>query len=83
MEEILYLLYLNIIPYIFQYFAFVSIGCSMPNLDELESLQLKCNLVTEKSLKSTRRMISICQNSKLAGMKSLMELDDQGEKQDR
>ena len=55
----------------------------MPNLDELESLQLKCNLVTEKSLKSTRRMISICQKSKLAGMKSLMELDDQGEKQDR
>ena len=55
----------------------------MPNSDELESLQLKCNLVTEKSLKSTRRMISICQNSKLAGMKSLMELDDQGEKQDR
>ena len=80
MEEIVYFICIEYHPL---HFSIFTIGCSMPNLDELESLQLKCNLVTEKSLKSTRRMISICQNSKLAGMKSLMELDDQGEKQDR
>ena len=63
---------------------FFPIGSSeMANLNELESLQLKCDLKTDESLESTRRMISMCESSKVAGIKTLVELDDQGEKQDR
>ena len=32
-----------------------------PQLSELESLQLKANQVTDESLESTRRMISLCE----------------------
>ena len=32
-----------------------------PQLSELESLQLKANKVTDDSLESTRRMISLCE----------------------
>lgn len=50
-----------------------------PQLSELESLQLKANQVTDESLESTRRMISLCEESKEAGIKTLVALDDQGE----
>ena len=33
-----------------------------PPLTELESLQLKANQVTDESLESTRRMISLCED---------------------
>eukprot|EP00094_Tigriopus_californicus_P008906 TCALIF_08585-PB protein Name:"Similar to Snap25 Synaptosomal-associated protein 25 (Drosophila melanogaster)" AED:0.34 eAED:0.34 QI:395/0.83/0.85/1/0.5/0.42/7/350/237 len=51
-----------------------------PPLTELESLQLKSNQVTDDSLESTRRMISMCEDSKEAGIKTLVALDDQGGK---
>jgi len=50
-----------------------------PPLTELESLQLKANQVTDESLESTRRMIALCEDSKEAGIKTLVALDDQGE----
>ena len=33
-----------------------------PPLTELESLQLKANQITDESLESTRRMISLCED---------------------
>ncbi len=33
-----------------------------PQLSELESLQLKANQVTDESLESTRRMITLCED---------------------
>jgi len=50
-----------------------------PPLTELESLQLKCNQVTDESLESTRRMKSMCEEAKDCGIKTLVMLDDQGE----
>ena len=32
-----------------------------PQLSELESLQLKANKITDESLESTRRMITLCE----------------------
>merc|ERR1711899_42481 len=48
-------------------------------LTELESLQLKCNQVTDESLESTRRMKNMCEEAKDCGIKTLVMLDDQGE----
>jgi len=50
-----------------------------PPLTELESLQLKCNQVTDESLDSTRRMKNLCEEAKDCGIKTLVMLDDQGE----
>eukprot|EP00096_Caligus_rogercresseyi_P009889 TRINITY_DN345_c1_g1_i1.p1 TRINITY_DN345_c1_g1~~TRINITY_DN345_c1_g1_i1.p1 ORF type:complete len:207 (+),score=76.74 TRINITY_DN345_c1_g1_i1:485-1105(+) len=50
-----------------------------PVLTELESLQLKCNDVTDSSLESTRRMKNMCEEAKDCGIKTLVMLDDQGE----
>ena len=48
-----------------------------PPLTELESLQLKCNQVTDESLESTRRMKNLCEEAKDCGIKTLVMLDDQ------
>ena len=97
-------------------------GDDGPPLTELESLQLKANQVTDESLESTRRMITLCEDvslratmwgisapfgigwwviympsypsqicppliasiqSKEAGIKTLVALDDQGGKCDQ
>ncbi|QQP55142.1 Synaptosomal-associated protein, partial [Caligus rogercresseyi] len=50
-----------------------------PQLTELESLQLKANNITDGSLESTRRMISLCEDSEGAGMSSIQALEHQGE----
>jgi len=50
-----------------------------PPLTELESLQLKANQVTDESLESTRRMISLCEDSRGAGAKTIEMLEHQGE----
>lgn len=50
-----------------------------PPLTELESLQLKANQVTDESLDSTRRMISLCEDSRGAGVKTIEMLEHQGE----
>lgn len=50
-----------------------------PPLTELESLQLKANQVTDESLDSTRRMISLCEDSRGAGAKTIEMLEHQGE----
>ncbi|CAB4066234.1 SNAP25 [Lepeophtheirus salmonis] len=50
-----------------------------PVLTELESLQLKCNDITDTSLESTRRMKNMCEEAKDCGIKTLVMLDDQGE----
>lgn len=36
-----------------------------PPLSELETLQLKANQVTDESLESTRRMISLCEDVRI------------------
>ena len=36
-----------------------------PPLTELESLQLKANQITDESLESTRRMITLCEDVSL------------------
>jgi len=50
---------------------------------ELEQLQMKTNQATDESLESTRRMLSLCEESKEAGIRTLVALDDQGEQLDR
>jgi len=54
-----------------------------PPPTELESLQLKANQVTDESLESTRRMISLCEDTQGAGAKTLDNLAHQGEQLSR
>jgi len=52
-------------------------------LSELEEIHLKSNLTADDSLESTRRMLALCEESKEAGIKTLVMLDDQGEQMER
>ncbi|CAG7830438.1 unnamed protein product [Allacma fusca] len=45
---------------------------------ELAELQLRANATTDESLESTRRMLTLCEESKEAGIRTLVALDDQG-----
>lgn len=49
----------------------------------LEEINLKMNATTDESLESTRRMLQLCEESKEAGIKTLVMLDDQGEQLER
>lgn len=51
--------------------------------DELGQLQFKADQVTDSSLDATRRMLALCDESKEAGFKTLMCLDEQGETLDK
>ena len=53
------------------------------NMSELESLQLRANTITDESLKSTRRMIGLCEESQNAGAKTMAMLEEQGEQLER
>lgn len=50
---------------------------------ELQDLQIKAAQVTDESLESTRRMLNLMDESKEAGIRTLVALDDQGEQLDR
>ncbi|KAK8754103.1 hypothetical protein OTU49_010626 [Cherax quadricarinatus] len=50
---------------------------------DLQELQFKANQQTDETLESTRRMLSLCEESKEAGIRTLVALDDQGEQLDR
>ncbi|XP_039230275.1 synaptosomal-associated protein 25 isoform X1 [Drosophila yakuba] len=50
---------------------------------ELEELQINAQGVADESLESTRRMLALCEESKEAGIRTLVALDDQGEQLDR
>lgn len=50
---------------------------------ELGELQFKANKTTDDSLESTRRMLQLCDESKEAGFRTLMGLDEQGEQLDK
>ncbi len=52
-------------------------------LTELESLQLAICKQSNETLESTRRMKKLCEESKEAGIKTLVALDDQGEQLDK
>jgi len=54
-----------------------------PPRSELEQLQFKVNQTTDESLESTRRMRQLCEDSKEAGIRTLVALDEQGEQLDR
>ncbi|XP_042194158.1 synaptosomal-associated protein 23 [Callorhinchus milii] len=49
----------------------------------LEDIQQRANQVTDESLESTRRMLQMAEESKDAGGKTLVMLDEQGEKLER
>lgn len=51
--------------------------------DELGQLQSRANQVTDESLESTRRMLALCDESKEAGIRTLVGLDEQGEQLDK
>lgn len=50
---------------------------------ELGQLQLKAEQVTDESLEATRRMLAMCDESKEAGIRTLVGLDEQGEQLDK
>jgi synaptosomal-associated protein 25 len=50
---------------------------------ELEEIQLKINMQADESLDATRRMLAMCEESKDAGIRTLVMLDEQGEQLDR
>lgn len=54
-----------------------------PPRTELQELQYKAGQVTDDSLESTRRMLSLCEESEDAGGKTLNALGQQGEQLDR
>ncbi|KAI6186398.1 Target SNARE coiled-coil domain and SNAP-25 domain-containing protein [Aphelenchoides besseyi] len=49
----------------------------------LEEINLRMNQTTDESLEATRRMLALCEESKEAGIKTLVMLDDQGEQLER
>jgi len=49
---------------------------------ELSTIQMQMNQTTNESLESTRRMIVLCDESKEAGIRTLVMLDEQGEQLD-
>ncbi|KAE9549623.1 hypothetical protein FO519_007164 [Halicephalobus sp. NKZ332] len=51
--------------------------------DELKNLNVYIDKTTFDSLESTRRMLALCEESKEAGIKTLVMLDDQGEQLER
>lgn len=54
-----------------------------PQNSELAELEFKANKTTDDSLESTRRMLQLCDESKEAGFRTLMGLDEQGEQLDK
>lgn len=50
---------------------------------ELQEIQMQMNATTDESLESTRRMLGYCEESKDAGIRTLVMLDEQGEQLDR
>ncbi|XP_053629683.1 synaptosomal-associated protein 25 isoform X4 [Cherax quadricarinatus] len=50
---------------------------------DLQELQFKANQQTDETLESTRRMLSLCEESQDAGAKTLYMLGEQGEQLDR
>ena len=46
--------------------------------DCLDEINLRINNTVDESLESTRRMLAYCEESKEAGIKTLVMLDDQG-----
>ncbi|CAF0897206.1 unnamed protein product [Brachionus calyciflorus] len=50
---------------------------------ELEEIQIQTNMAQNESLESTRRMVQLLEESKEAGIKTLVMLDEQGEQLDR
>lgn len=50
---------------------------------ELETLQMEANVKTDESLESTRRMLTMCEESSAVGVKTIIMLDQQGEQLDR
>ncbi|XP_045105696.1 synaptosomal-associated protein 25-like isoform X8 [Portunus trituberculatus] len=57
-------------------------GSGEPRSD-LQELQFKSNQVTDETLESTRRMLSLCEETQETGIKTLVELDTQGQQLDR
>lgn len=53
------------------------------NRSELEMIQLKMNQTTDESLERTRNMIALCEEAQDAGVKTIVQLDKQGEQLDR
>jgi synaptosomal-associated protein 25 len=49
---------------------------------ELSVIQMQMNQTTNESLESTRRMLGLCEESKEAGIRTLVMLDEQGEQLD-
>ncbi|CAL4110242.1 unnamed protein product, partial [Meganyctiphanes norvegica] len=50
---------------------------------ELQDLQFKADTKTDETLESTRRMLSLCEESQDVGIRTLNDLDDQGKQLDR
>jgi len=55
----------------------------LAGMSEGEQLQYKINQTGDESLESTRRMLALCDESKEAGIRTLVALDEQGEQLDR
>ncbi|XP_022238692.1 synaptosomal-associated protein 25-like [Limulus polyphemus] len=51
--------------------------------DKMANLQSKINNITTESLESTRRMLTLCEESEDLGIKTMVMLDEQGEQLDR
>lgn len=53
-----------------------------PAPTELSTIQMQSNQTTNESLEATRRMLGLCEESKEAGIRTLVMLDEQGEQLD-
>ena len=56
---------------------------SNAQLSELEQLQLEAKKVSDKSLESTRNMKELCEESQIVAIKTLENLEHQGNQLDR
>lgn len=51
----------------------------MSKANDIDQLREKCDQITDDSLESTRRMLKLVEDSKEAGIRTLVALDEQGE----
>ncbi|CAG2120490.1 unnamed protein product, partial [Medioppia subpectinata] len=56
---------------------------SPADMDLIQDLQMKANKTTDETLESTRRMLTLCDESNDCGIRTLVALDEQGEQLDR
>ncbi|KAL7677287.1 hypothetical protein ACOME3_003523 [Neoechinorhynchus agilis] len=66
-----------------RFFFYPFLNSRMADSKPTDDLTVKATTIADESLESTRRMLQMCEDSKEAGIKTLVMLDEQGEQLER